>query len=494
MPSVYTSSFQKSYDTISDGNTSNAVNSDTNGNGSTKIQNGGSEIEINNGRVWTGTGSSVNGKLLIALIAISQLFLFMSWSIIAPFLPPEAEQKGASQTEIGFIFGIYSAVQFIVAPIWGKFIPVLGARFVFIIGYIITGATNVSFGFFDRIASGTPFVATCLLARAFQGVGTSGVFTAAMTMVAYTFPNKIGRLVGLLEVFTGIGLMIGPFIGGVLYEYGGFILPFVSLGCLMLLFSVILMFVLPKDSYTSTSKAGSFLSLLNIPGTWVGILSGFLAALTFLVLEPTLSLELEQFNLNSIQVGSVFLLLGLVYGFTSPFFGWLAEGRVSSRKLVIGGMFIAFVGYIILGPWPPLNLPNSLVLVCLGIVLISLAFGFSFAPCFQEILISARFNGMPSNVSTYGVLSGTFNSAFSLGSFVGPVVGGALVEARSFSFLCSTIALINLLLMVISIAFSLWEFNFGRGRRKYIISRRFEYTEIDDADSEEVRLLSNETA
>jgi hypothetical protein len=34
----------------------------------------------------------------------------------------------------------------------------------------------------------------------------------------------------ILETFFGIGMIMGPTVGGALYELGGFTLPFVSLG------------------------------------------------------------------------------------------------------------------------------------------------------------------------------------------------------------------------------------------------------------------------
>ena len=39
-------------------------------------------------------------------------------------------------------------------------------------------------------------------------------------IVAYYFPHKISSMVALLEVMNGLGLMIGPPIGGFLYELG----------------------------------------------------------------------------------------------------------------------------------------------------------------------------------------------------------------------------------------------------------------------------------
>ena len=50
-------------------------------------------------------------------------------------------------------------------------------------------------------------------------------------MIAKEFPNNVATMFAVLETFFGIGMIMGPTIGGALYELGGFTLPFVSLGC-----------------------------------------------------------------------------------------------------------------------------------------------------------------------------------------------------------------------------------------------------------------------
>ena len=52
---------------------------------------------------------------------------------------------------------------------------------------------------------------------------------------------------GLFEIGGGLGFAVGPIIGGVLYQLGGFRLPFVAVGGLVLL-SVIPGFILVKSS------------------------------------------------------------------------------------------------------------------------------------------------------------------------------------------------------------------------------------------------------
>ena len=49
-------------------------------------------------------------------------------------------------------------------------------------------------------------------------------------MIAKEFPDNVATMFAILETFFGIGMIVGPTVGGALYEAGGFTLPFVSLG------------------------------------------------------------------------------------------------------------------------------------------------------------------------------------------------------------------------------------------------------------------------
>jgi len=45
------------------------------------------------------------------------------------------------------------------------------------------------------------------------------------------FPEKkIAKLNGLLQTFTGLGMLMGPIIGSFLFKLGGFSMPFYTVG------------------------------------------------------------------------------------------------------------------------------------------------------------------------------------------------------------------------------------------------------------------------
>lgn len=49
-----------------------------------------------------------------------------------------------------------------------------------------------------------------------------------------------------METFAGLGYTAGPVIGGVLYEYGGFQLPFFVLGALLVLATIVSFFLIEE--------------------------------------------------------------------------------------------------------------------------------------------------------------------------------------------------------------------------------------------------------
>lgn len=86
-------------------------------------------------------------------------------SIMAPFFPREAAEKGLSDTLSGFVFSFYALIVFVTSPIFGKIVsfktktsernffnfflfqlPKIGAKFLFVLGMLIAGISNILFG------------------------------------------------------------------------------------------------------------------------------------------------------------------------------------------------------------------------------------------------------------------------------------------------------------------------------------------------------------
>lgn len=58
--------------------------------------------------------------LTLGILALVDFMAFCSMSVMAPFFPREASEKGLTDTQSGLVFSFYALVMFIFSPIFGK--------------------------------------------------------------------------------------------------------------------------------------------------------------------------------------------------------------------------------------------------------------------------------------------------------------------------------------------------------------------------------------
>ncbi|KAM9564063.1 MFS-type transporter SLC18B1 isoform 4-T4 [Guaruba guarouba] len=322
------------------------------------------------------------------------------YSILGPFFPSEAEKKGASNTIVGLIFGCFALVNFLSSLILGNYITHIGAKFMFLAGMFVSGCVTILFGMLDKVPSGPVFIGLCFLVRAMDAVGFAAAMTASFSIVAKAFPNNIATVLGSLEIFTGLGLVLGPPLGGFLYQTFGYEVPFITVGCVVLVLVPVNMCVLSK--YDSVPSKDSFWKLILLPKVLLLCLTIFSLSACLGFLDPTMSLFILKKYLRK----------------------WL---------LVSGGLMTALC-FFMLGPAPVLHIESQLWMFVLVLVLVGFSLGMSAIPVFPEILQCAYENGFEEGLSLLGLVSGLFNAMWSLGAFAGPTLGGFLNEKLGFEW------------------------------------------------------------
>ncbi|XP_010139390.1 PREDICTED: MFS-type transporter SLC18B1 isoform X1 [Buceros rhinoceros silvestris] len=370
----------------------------------------------------------------VAATASINFSSMICYSILGPFFPSEAEKKGASNTVIGLIFGCFALVNFLTSLILGNYLTRIGAKFMFVAGLFVSGCVTILFGMLDKVPSGPVFISLCFLVRAMDAVGFAAAMTASFSILAKAFPDNIATVLGSLEIFTGLGLVLGPPLGGFLYQSFGYEVPFITLGCVVLVLVPLNMCMLPK--YDSVPGKDSFWKLILLPKVLVlcFIIFSLSACLGFL--DPTMSLFiLKKFKLPTGYVGLVFLGLALSYSLSSPLLGLLSDTLPYLRKwlLVSGGLMTA-VCFFMLGPAPVLHIESQLWMFVLVLVLIGISLGMCVIPVFPEMLQCAYENGFEEGLSLLGLVSGLFSAMWSLGAFAGPTLGGFLNEKLGFEW------------------------------------------------------------
>ncbi|XP_067149801.1 MFS-type transporter SLC18B1 isoform X1 [Apteryx mantelli] len=356
------------------------------------------------------------------------------YSILGPFFPAEAEKKGASNTIVGMIFGCFALFNFLTSLILGNYLTQIGAKFMFVAGMFVSGCVTILFGMLDKVPSGTVFISLCFLVRAMDAMGFAAAMTASFSILAKAFPNNIATVMGSLEIFTGLGLVLGPPLGGFLYQSFGYEIPFITLGCLVLVLVPVNMCLLPK--YDSIPSKDSFWKLILLPKVLLLCLTIFSLSACLGFLDPTMSLFiLKKFKLPAGYVGLVFLGLALSYSLSSPLLGLLSDKLPYLRKwLLVSGGLITAVCFFMLGPAPVLHIESQLWMFVLVLVWIGFSLGMSAIPVFPEILHCAYENGFEEGLSLLGLVSGLFSAMWSLGAFVGPTLGGFLYEKLGFEW------------------------------------------------------------
>ena len=117
-----------------------------------------------------------------SLACLNVCWGFMA-SIMAPFLPVEAEAQGASPSQFGPIFGIIHLALFIISPVMGKVVTRWGLARVFKTGLILISFTSVTFGLLTFVADSSLFLVLAYTLRIVEGIGGSALWTSMLALL-----------------------------------------------------------------------------------------------------------------------------------------------------------------------------------------------------------------------------------------------------------------------------------------------------------------------
>lgn len=87
-------------------------------------------------------------------------------------------------------------------------------------------------------------------------MGNAAFLTASFAIIAKEFPNNVAVTFASLETFFGLGLIVGPTVGGALYQVGGYTLPFAVMGTALFMSAILTAIVLPKHEEGTDRELG----------------------------------------------------------------------------------------------------------------------------------------------------------------------------------------------------------------------------------------------
>src|SRR5712691_5946601 len=192
--------------------------------------------------------------------------------------------------------------------------------------------------------------------------------------------------------------MLGPSMGGWLYEAGGVHLPFVIVA-LMAIAGAAAFAALTLPSRHAPRDPVPIGAIVRVPAVAACAVAVVLIGATVSMLEPILALHLQSIGVSPARIGLVFGVGGGASMIMHPIGGRLGD-RWGARRLTLWGLVVTAAAL------PLLTMARSVTSAMVLFVL--------------------------QGVGSFGVAYGLYNVAWAAGILVGPAVGGFLYERIGF--------------------------------------------------------------
>lgn len=352
--------------------------------------------------------NKINYNLKRSIIFGSFAFGFMSF-----ILPIYTKEIGGNALSIGGLFSIFSIVTLILRPLIGRGLDIYGRKKFFVSSFIFYAISMILFSYATN---------TILLyaSRCIQAIGSSLMWISAYSMATDISDNK--------EIGSSIGKVDSAYTKGSLY---GSIIGFTILGNFTLLSGWSIIFKV----YAVSSIVAGYIAYKYIPETFqIDIEKNekfdrklnhnfnkllvivFISSISSSMLSPLLMIYLQdRFTTNIKILALAFIPATLVYAFLPQIFGGISDKIGRIPPMIIGLVISSIVSFGFTSASSIKILIILWVLESIGLVMSSPA---------EESLVSDIVN---KNIRGYAY--GIYLAIASLGSAIGPLIGGWLYDS-----------------------------------------------------------------
>ena len=408
-------------------------------------------------------------RLGMVLVCAVVFFAVVNGNMVNVALPFIGRDFGVTEGVYGWIVTGFSLAFAIFNAVHGRLVGRIGLRRLYAFGIATLGGTSL-------LLALSPNVAFAIALRIIQGAGSAALPALGTVIIARLFaPEQRGVAMGWVLAVVGVAASIGPFLGGLLVELGGWRLVFASTSVVLLVIPGIWR-LLPASlderteqpfdllgaillaaglsallyGFVVVERAGpgaEFLLLLAFGAAclvifaWhiqrvddpfaspklfadiryvISITVAFLANATrfgTIVLVPIFLIEVNE--VSPITVGLVLLPGALFIAVISPVAGRVGD-RLGARLPVACGTVLIIAGNIVTA----LTAGGPILGPTVGMGLYGLGFAF-----IQSPMVSATSQILPRNLAGTGM--GIFMMIFFLGGAFGVAISVTVVELQA---------------------------------------------------------------
>ncbi len=186
----------------------------------------------------------------ILLLALTLAVVMLGFGVVIPVFPFYIQSMGASGDELGLLIAISPFMQLIFSPIWGNVSDRIGRKPVLMAGILGYGLSMFFFGLATQL----------WMLYVIRGLGAILSAATLPTTNAYvgdsTNEKERSGAMGILGAATGLGMMLGPALGGWLAQ-GSLATPFFITAAFCLLTLALIALLLPESLPASARKNAS---------------------------------------------------------------------------------------------------------------------------------------------------------------------------------------------------------------------------------------------
>lgn len=275
-----------------------------------------------------GEGSLLRQPRAVWAVAFACVIAFMGIGLVDPILKPIADELGASPSQVSLLFTSYMAVMGVAMLITGVVSSRIGAKRTLIGGLALIVIFAALAGMSDTVGAIVGF-------RAGWGLGNALFIATALSTIVLSARGSTAQAIILFEAALGLGIAMGPIVGGQLGEIS-WRAPFFGVSALMIIALIATAFFLPatKPAAHKTSIADPFRAL-RYPGLLTVALTALFYNMGFFTLLAFTPFPLAM---SASQVGWVFFGWGILLAITSVWTAPALQRRFGTVPVIIAAL------------------------------------------------------------------------------------------------------------------------------------------------------------
>jgi DHA1 family multidrug resistance protein-like MFS transporter len=363
--------------------------------------------------------NTTNRKNLF-ILALTLAVVMLGFGIVMPIFPFYIESMGARGSELGLLIAISPLMQLVFAPIWGNVSDRHGRKPVLIVGLLGYGVSMLFFGLATELWM-------LFVARGLGAILSAATMPTTMAYVSdSTSEEERGGGMGILGAATGLGVVLGPALGGLLGVDSLSTPFFVTAGVCLLTLLLVWLFLpesLPKGARQPaadrTRPADQLREMWRALASPLGVLlfMAFLVSFGLTCFQAIFGLyALEEFGYGTQEVGWILTVMGIVSAVTQGALTGPLTKRWGEAPVIKVTLLASAVGF-------------GLLLTADSLFTVLLTTGLFTLP--NALLRPAVISLTSKRSEKQGMAMGLNNSFNSLGRIVGPIWAGFAFDLNS---------------------------------------------------------------